>query len=1016
MKPLKLTIQAFAPYAEREELDFGDLGDRSFFLICGPTGAGKTTVLDAMCLALYGDTSGDERDGKQMRSDHADRALPTEVTFAFAIGGNTYRVHRSPEQERPKRRGEGTTTQAAQATLWSVKDGATEVLASKWAEVTAKVESLLGFKSEQFRQVVLLPQGKFRQLLLADSKEREAILETLFKTEVYTRIQDALKASARGIAEQLREADERRLFILEQAEADSVEALQGRRAVLQAGIGVTQKRVEALQGAQRSVQQRLVEAREIEGKLREQTEAVSSVQRLQARSEEIARQDAVLVRAKKAEGLLDAERGLQARQRDAESARKALKEATTALEEAQRAKTGADATLQREQGREAERERTRARVIELNALTDRVKQLDAARKAFAAAQTKATKLTIDRDELIDAGKKANARLEQRQLALGGLQKLVGQVEAHRLKLQQLVQQQTDLTKLRDAQVTLGRRQTEHRRLLEALRAAEGALNGAKGELLSLEEAARSGQAAILAQTLTEGQPCPVCGSTAHPAPAQSDRPLPTEEQLEAAREAVAVAETARDKAREKESSGQTAVVREEASVEDLLKRAGEARPDELKRVEEQVSATKALLADSEAAATQVDAIEAEIGKSKEQQAQWAEALAKTESSVAEAVAATEGLRGTVATHEDGIPETLREMKALTGAQAAAVEQSRSLDAAYESARLAASRADQALAGARAGVEAARTGVEKAEATAREQDEEFLRRLGQAGFKNRDDYEASKRPDRDIKQAETAIEKFRTDLAAALDRLKRANVAASGLAAPDTEALTERAGRIEAVLNRTIERRAALTERETQASRALADFEKNAKLRAALDEQYARLGRISEVANGDNPHRLTFQRFVLGSLLDDVLGAASARLRIMSKGRFTLRRATETADGRRAGGLDLEVDDEYTGTARPVATMSGGESFQASLSLALGLADVVQAYAGGTRLDAVFVDEGFGSLDPEALDLAIKALMDLQKDGRLVGIISHVPELKEWIDAKLEVTADRSGSHACFKVA
>jgi len=194
---------------------------------------------------------------------------------------------------------------------------------------------------------------------------------------------------------------------------------------------------------------------------------------------------------------------------------------------------------------------------------------------------------------------------------------------------------------------------------------------------------------------------------------------------------------------------------------------------------------------------------------------------------------------------------------------------------------------------------------------------------------------------------------------------------------------------------------------------LDQLERTAKEISLLESRYAVVGRISEVANGRNAQGITFQRFVLVALLDDVLAAASHRLQVMSKGRFELIRARERLDQRTAGGLDLMVFDAYTGTSRPVNTLSGGESFIASLSLALGLSDVVQAYAGGIKLETIFVDEGFGSLDPESLDLAFRALIDLQKGGRLVGIISHVPELKERVDVRLEIAPSNRGSKVKF---
>jgi exonuclease SbcC len=248
------------------------------------------------------------------------------------------------------------------------------------------------------------------------------------------------------------------------------------------------------------------------------------------------------------------------------------------------------------------------------------------------------------------------------------------------------------------------------------------------------------------------------------------------------------------------------------------------------------------------------------------------------------------------------------------------------------------------------------------------------------------------------------------------RFDETAAAAKDLVAADLPALESVAASAEKAVEENVAHQRVLAAKLAQLDATLARLRDLDAELATLDARHAVIGQIANVANGRNPYNMTFQRYVLGVFLDEVLYAASQRLRIMSRGRFLLRRVREAAGGRSAGGLDLEVEDTYTSTARPVSTLSGGESFLASLALALGLADVVQGYAGGIRLETIFVDEGFGTLDPEALDLAIRALRDLQQGGRLVGIISHVTELKEWIDARLEITRDRRGSSARFVIA
>jgi exonuclease SbcC len=336
--------------------------------------------------------------------------------------------------------------------------------------------------------------------------------------------------------------------------------------------------------------------------------------------------------------------------------------------------------------------------------------------------------------------------------------------------------------------------------------------------------------------------------------------------------------------------------------------------------------------------------------------------------------------------------------------------------ALEAARKAAEQARLGHTEAQTALAAAASSAETVSADAETMRLDFVRRVREAGFDDHEAFKGAKLTDAQIEALDREIRDFRVALQAARERVERTAAAAAGISPPDVAVIKSVADGAETAVEQNVR------EEESLAGRLKQYDEQLSRLRAleadlqAMDARYQLIGQVSEVANGRNDYRMTFQRFVLGVLLDEVLAAASLRLRIMSRSRYILQRVKDQSTGRGAGGLDLEVHDEWTGTTRAASTLSGGESFTASLALALGLADVVQARAGGIRLDTIFVDEGFGTLDPEALDLAIRALQDLQQGGRLVGIISHVTELKEWIDARLEVSSSRRGSTARFVVA
>ena len=363
----------------------------------------------------------------------------------------------------------------------------------------------------------------------------------------------------------------------------------------------------------------------------------------------------------------------------------------------------------------------------------------------------------------------------------------------------------------------------------------------------------------------------------------------------------------------------------------------------------------------------------------------------------------------------GVPEHLRTAAQLQAATAAARDLLQAVEAQIQEARAADAAAARNQAAQQADLDAAHSASDQAIALLQREAQAVDQRLIDAGFASESDCASSRLTAAERDQLETAINAFEQTLAAAQARLNRARTETVGQAPVQLDQLEETARAASAALEAALQAR---TEAEGGLARAqgfVASLETQRQRSVALDEEFRLVGRVADAANGDNAARLTFQRFVLGALLDDVLVAASTRLQRMSRGRYRLQRQLDGLDRRRAAGLDLAVHDEYTGQTRPANTLSGGESFLAALGLALGLADVVQAYAGGVRIDTLFIDEGFGSLDTEALDSAMQALLDLQAGGRLVAIISHVEELRQRIDARLQITPSRRGSVATFFV-
>jgi exonuclease SbcC len=386
-------------------------------------------------------------------------------------------------------------------------------------------------------------------------------------------------------------------------------------------------------------------------------------------------------------------------------------------------------------------------------------------------------------------------------------------------------------------------------------------------------------------------------------------------------------------------------------------------------------------------------------------------LPRLEEIFTEASTAHGRLQERIAGLEKDVPATLRSLETLSAALAAARARHEALKTAFEHARQNHDTAVAAWQACRAQLDAAEREVNETRARVDAAVENFLKRLVEAGFVDEAAYQGAKLGQEERDRLEREIRAFRDAQVAAKARLDRVADAARGKVRPDLAALETDAANAQAEVNGLLEERARAGEQSRQIDSSVGELKFLQGEQAQMEAQLAIVGRVAEVANGKNIYGITLQRYVLAALLEDVLAAASHRLRLMSRGRFDLQRATERVDLRAAGGLDLLVYDAYTGTTRPVQTLSGGESFLASLSLAMGLADVVQSYAGGIRLETIFIDEGFDSLDPETLELAFQALGELLKSGRLVGLISHVAELTELVPARLEITKGKHGSHA-----
>ena len=1011
MKPLVLKLVAFGPFAGAEQIDFTRLGDNPLFLINGPTGAGKSSILDAICFALYGETTGKERDATQMRCDFAAANVLTEVSLDFALGTKQYRINRLPQQEKLKTRGEGTTNHPAEASLWELEDGEQGrlLVSKKVNDATAMIRELVGLDVLQFRQVMVLPQGKFREFLLADSRAREEIFSQLFQTSIYKQIERSLadKASTitKAVAHHRTKVETLLNFAGVNTEQDIVDALNELAPELAKAEATRENAKQAMQVVEREKEQALQLIKSFED-LREKKKQLTS---LQAREPEIKKTQASLSRAQAAASI----RPLHSY---------ALNEAKqlTRLQEAQVAsiqqKTDAELavklateTLSNAKDKASALDSLNKEQLELEQLQGKSARLTEANSALVAANQTLAGSTRRLAEI----KQTLLELDQEQAEVALNLKTLGADLSH------FTDQQIALDKLT---TQLAQRQelakvTQQEAMeVEAVTEAQQVLDVATEKLATAAESAtkleinwHQGQAALLARDLKHNEPCPVCGSTAHPMPA-SEGDVVEKSAVEAGRklESDARGNVERDKEALNAASHQLTATRKDIQrlmaqlgplAEQTLLDVQTAHDNQLQLVESlqaKQENQEALLKRAETISTSQKASNAEIEKVSSQLSQDQADQTRAQTLVEQLL--TE------------IPEPLRAPEVLNNKLEGVVEQIKTIKTALEQAEksmsAARSASDQAMSHHQSLV------IQLQEQVAQSQDatDALTSAIHKSPFATEQEFEKALLSEEEQASLTSSIQQWQSELDSVKGAIQQLDEHIADKPVPDLTLIDSALVEKQAVFQQADDHWRERTARLKQLKDIQIQLDEANQKNQRLEAEYKIMGTLSEVANGNTGNKISLQRFVLSVLLDDVLIQASQRLSHMSKGRYQLVRKEDRAKGNKASGLELEVEDAYSGKSRSVATLSGGESFMAALSLALGLSDVVQSYAGGIKLDTLFIDEGFGSLDQESLDLAVRTLIDLQASGRMIGIISHVSELKEQMNLRLDVLSGRNGSH------
>ncbi len=916
MRPLKLTMSAFGPYAKEVTVNLEKLGSNGLYLITGDTGAGKTTIFDAITYALYDEASGDTRDKNMLRSKYAEENTPTFVILEFEYGGRIYTVRRNPDYERKSSRGDGMTVEKANAEL-TMPDGK---VVTKLRDVNRSIIEIMGIDKHQFSQIAMIAQGDFRKLLNASTDERKAIFQRLFRTQCYYQLQQTLK--------------------------NDVSVLRKTYDELKIRIG---QYIRGISCSDNSVLK--VDADKAKNDSLTLTETILLIDRIikedtqidRRLSDELKKADDELMEISKTAALIE-------ERRKKENAVTALK--IDLIKELPKLDT-AKLTLDTESSKRFEADQLAKDAAALETTRPDYDELDKKRIDAAALESEIKRLTTEISERSIVHANAKAELERIRSELSDLSGIEAEkadldIVSNDISLQSeaVAKLEKMISEYETSKAALVRLQDEYIRLRDDSEAK-------KIEYNEKYLAYIDGQAGVIAEGLEDGKPCPVCGSLTHPNPAHRSENAPTKEELDILKTRSESAERRATEASEKSGAQQSVVTEKKTVLENTAKETLDTNIfDEI--VPALTDKKTELLYKRVELSKKLDEVRGRIVKK-----------STLERSVPEKEKNIQSLYELL----NGMTKMLTEKTAICDSMTTRVRELSS-KLLFGSAR------------------------------------ELEAHIG------------------DLMQKKSTLERAFEKATADYNEQDKL---VSSLRARIAEIETSLSDKIDVDIHAVAGRKNELAQKKEKISSELrniaARLSNNGNIKTALDDstnsieeiekKFSMVKSLSDTANGNltGKEKLMLETYIQTTYFDRIIDRANLRLLIMSDGQYELKRCEEAENNRSQSGLDLNVIDHYNGTERSVKTLSGGESFKASLSLALGLSDEIQSSAGGVKLDTMFVDEGFGSLDDESLDQAMKALSNLANGNRLVGIISHVAELKNRIDKQILVTKDRAAGSA-----
>ena len=913
MRPHKLTISAFGPYAGQTEIDFDIFGTQGLFLITGDTGAGKTTIFDAITYALFGEASGSSRDDSMFRSTYADPDVPTFVELRFEYGGKQYLVKRSPKQERPKARGTGYTTQDAVASL-QIGDEA-PITALK--DVNAKLVEILGVNFSQYSQIAMIAQGQFRELLLADTKKRAEIFRSIFKTYGYLSLQKRLQEDANALYGEVQ--NKRRSAV---QYVDGAVCLENSEHA--ADLKAAKKKVEAN-----------------EMTISEMTDFISTILSEEKQKEKELKKDQEELQGKinEIQKQLEADKAFKENKQNhdnavAEKVRREKEEKPSLVKQLEEAKLHQPEIVQLTKEISV-MEQVMPKYAELSQCVKDIEQND---EDIKKNDTESEKADNDHKEL-------KVVIEEKELKRISDQKPGEGTIKVNARIEVLEKESQILKTLKEDIDSYGKEEAKLPELREKAQEAEMKRKNASNQYEEKYHLFIAEQAGYLAEELQEGQPCPVCGSTHHPQLAQKAPEAPTKAELEKEKKEVEKLQKSTEEAAKTCSAKDSALKSTKVALQQRIK--------ELLGDCEFGNADKMIESKQEAIRVE------------------SETLTKTLGTLNQLIERKNTIDTELPNDRKMLEELAQKKGELEGAKIKLGTNKKNLKEKYEKLK---------------------------EELTYPSEEEAQKALDEKK-------KIKEKLEGDITTAKEKVDDYDKKLAELSGTIKQLVELIKVVPSVNVEEATLQKEALEKEKLETEKEIGTLHTNNTINDKIIENVNKTLGVLENLEKEYRMKKTLSDTANGklNGKEHISLEAYVQSAYFERIIQRANTRLMVMSNGQYELRRRITYSGGGQSG-LELNVLDHYNGTERDVRSLSGGEQFKASLSLALGLSDEIQESAGGIQLDTMFVDEGFGSLDESSLQQALKALNELTEGNRLIGIISHVADLKK-IDRQIIVTKD-----------